>query len=93
MYFKNSNAYKRIKTPGPANRFNSEAPFEILPWLLDHDLAIMAVPELSSDEERDGDDGDDEDEFDDDNVDGGDGGDVGVRMEMEIVQPEQGGAC
>ncbi|XP_076931827.1 uncharacterized protein LOC143597121 [Bidens hawaiensis] len=36
---------------GVANIFDSNIPFEILPWLLDHDFDVMPVPEVSSEEE------------------------------------------
>lgn len=71
-----SNVYKRIAKLASTSNFNTNAEFDILPWLVDNNLEIMAVPEsphVTYEEEKESESDDD----DDDSNDGGDGGDAG----------------
>ncbi|XP_076930104.1 uncharacterized protein LOC143594750 [Bidens hawaiensis] len=73
----NPNVYKRNAKLSTTSWFNPRTEFDILPWRVNHDVAIMLVPELSSEEEEEDevkdDDSDENDDGGADDVDLGDG--------------------
>lgn len=71
---------------GPTSHFNPNVEFDILPWLIDNEVAIMPVTKLSSKEEGGCDDDIEEDDESNDN----DDGDVGsFELQVDVVYVAQ----